>query len=297
MKRSILITIALVLLITAVAEARDVLVVQGLRVKPFDDAFRGFRETCAADMTRVYLSDYPDLDLTGVVRVESPRLILAIGADALARVRMFRDIPIVYLMVLNPATFLQGNDRITGIDMNIPPEKYLDLLTSMEPQPKTIGIVYDRTTSGAMVKRVKQAAESEGIKVKTVAVSRANDVPEAVSSLKGKIDTLLMLPDSTVVTPETVEAFLLFSQDNNVPLIAFAAKYVAMGALASLDIDSVDQGRQAGEMARLILKGTHIAKISRAEARLTHLRINRSVAKKLGITFEGDDRRISVTSP
>jgi ABC-type uncharacterized transport system substrate-binding protein len=62
-----------------------------------------------------------------------------------------------------------------------------------------------------------------------------------------------------------------------------------MGALFSLDIDSTDQGRQAGEMALRILNGSAVSTLPTKEARTTHLKVNGNVAKKLGITFVPGD--------
>jgi putative ABC transport system substrate-binding protein len=290
MRNIFLVIIATILLGPTAALAHDVLVVQGLRVKPFDEAFRGFRETCDVSTKRVYIHDYDGQNFTQVVRQDAPRLILAIGADALTRVQKIKGIPIVYLMVLNPGAYLHGNGNATGIDMNVPAEKYLDILAQMSPSPKTVGIVYDPAKTGDLVQRAKRAAAPRGIAIRARSVGRANDVPRALDSLKDEADALLLLPDTTVVTPESIESFLLFSQKNSVPVVAFAGKYVEMGALLSLDIDGEDMGRQAGELASRVLKGTSVSALPRAEARTTHLKVNRNVAKKLGIALFAGDR-------
>ena len=286
MVRNFFLVIIAILLGTTAARAHDVLVVQGLRVKPFDEAYRGFRNSCAADARRVYLSDLENTDIGRVVREEKPRLILAIGADALTRVQKVKDIPILYLMVLNPQAIVHGNGNVTGVDMNVPPEKYLDLLTRITPTPKKIGLVYDPSKTGRMVKRAQRAGRERGIEITALEVSRPNEVPKALEAMRGIVDALLMLPDTTVVTPETVEFYLLFSQDNSIPVITFASKYVEMGALVSLDIDGFDQGRQAGEMAHQILNGAAVSAIPGTEARRTHVKANRNVAKKLRISLD-----------
>ena len=96
-----------------------------------------------------------------------------------------------------------------------------------------------------------------------------------------------MIPDATVVTPETFEFLLLFSQQNRMPIVTFAGKYVDTGALVSLDIDGFDLGKQAGEMANSILDGTRVSDIPNTEARKAVLKVNRKVAKKLGISLNG----------
>jgi putative tryptophan/tyrosine transport system substrate-binding protein len=285
-----LVIIAVILLGSTAARAHDVLVVQALRVKPFDEAFRGFRNSCAAETRRLYLPDLDKTDIVSMAREEKPRLILAIGAEALARLHKIKGIPILYLMVLNPQASMHGNRNVTGVTMNIPPERYFDLLTQISPTPNTVGLVYDPAKTGHLVKRAQQAAKARGIKLSALEISRSNDVPRALNALNGMVDALLMLPDTTVVTPETVEFFLLFSQNNNIPVITFASKYVEMGALLSLDIDGFDQGRQAGEMAQQILDGVPVSDLPVVEARRAHMKANRNVAKKLGVSLDSIDR-------
>lgn len=289
LRKVFLIIIALILLGSA-AHARDVLVIQGLRVKPHDEAVRGFRSACDADARRLYLADLEGTDIVRLVREEQPRLILAIGPEALKKVRPIKNVPIVYLMVVNPQTIVKGNRNSTGVAMNVPPEKFFDLLTRISPKPRVVGLIYDPAKTGHLVKRAQQAARARGIELAAREVGSSREVPEALNGMKGAIDALLMLPDTTVVAPETVELFILASQENKVPVIGFAGKYVEMGALASLDIDGFDQGRQAGEMAVKILNGTDVADLPGTEARSATVKVNRGVAKKLGITLGSLDQ-------
>jgi ABC-type uncharacterized transport system substrate-binding protein len=290
MLRKVFLVIIAILLFSPAAYAHDVLVIQGLRVKPHDEAFRGFRSACAADMKRIYLTDLDGTDMARLVREEKPRLILAIGPEALKKVRSIKDVPIIYLMVVNPQPIVKENRNITGITMTVPPEKYLDLLTKIKPRPKAVGLIYDPAKSGQMVKRAQQAARARGIELLTREVGSPKEVPAALDGLKGIVDALWMLPDTTVVTPETVELFLLDSQENSVPVIAFAAKYMEMGALASLDLDGFDQGKQGGEMATTLLNGTAVADLPGTEARSATVKVNRNVARKLGISLDNLDK-------
>jgi putative ABC transport system substrate-binding protein len=274
----------------AAARAHDIVVVQGLQIKPYDEAVRGFRNSCDANTKKFLLSDLGGTDFVRLIREERPRLILAVGPEALKKVRPIMDIPIVYLMVINPQSMVKGHRNVTGVAMNVAPEKYLDLLTRISPKPKMVGVICDPAKSGYLVKRAQQAARGRGIELAVREVQTPREVPDALTSLKGIVDALWMFPDTTVVTPETVELFLLTSQENRFPVIGFAGKYVEMGALAALDIDSFDQGRQAGEMAARILDGSAVADLPGGEARSTTVKVNRSVAKKLGISLENIDR-------
>lgn len=267
------------------AFAHDVLVIQGTRVKPFDDALRGFRTVCRADSKTVVLSEAEGIDVLRTVREERPQLIVAIGADALSRVKRVRDIPILYLMVLNPEKTVSGAKNVTGVNMTIPPGKYLALLEKLRLPNLRVGILYDPVRSGAMVRRIQHAAQAAGIEISAREVHNPKDVPEALAKMKDSVNVFWMLPDPTVVTPETVEFLLLFSQQNNVPVVTFARKYVDMGALVSLDIDSSDLGKQAGAMANELLNGADVAQFPKADARKAVMKINRKVARKFGLSL------------
>jgi putative ABC transport system substrate-binding protein len=60
---------------------------------------------------------------------------------------------------------------------------------------------------------------------------------------------------------------------------------VETGALISLDIDGFDLGKQAGEMANNILGGAAVSELPNVDARKAILKVNRNVAKKLGINL------------
>ena len=267
--------------------AGDVLVLQGLRVKPFDDASRGFKSVCKAESKTVVITDVEGIDVVRTVREEHPKVILAVGADALQRVKKVRDIPIIYLMVLNPESISGTGKNIVGVDMNFPPEKYLVLMEQMNLPKLKVGILYDPAKTGAFMKRIQQTARSRGIEIAAKEVHRPQDVPELLTGMKDSFNVFWMLPDPTVVTSETVEFMLLFTQQNRVPVVTFAGKYVDTGALVSLDIDGFDLGKQSAEMANKILSGARISELPNTEARKAVLRVNRKVAKKLGINLNG----------
>jgi putative ABC transport system substrate-binding protein len=286
--RAFAITILIGLIVTAGNTwAAEVLVLQSLRVRPFDDAVRGFRSAAGADTRTVVLSEAEGTDVLKLVREERPEVILAIGADALQRVRRIRDIPVIYLMVLNPERITGEAGNFTGIDLNIPPEKYLSLMGRLNIPRLKVGLFYDPSKSGAFVRRIRRAAAPMGIEIAAREVRSPREVPEELKKMDASCNIFWMLPDSTVVTPETVEIILLFTMQNRIPVVAFAGKYVDGGALFSLDIDGFDLGKQAGEMAARLLSGTDVSQLRERDARKAVMKVNRKVATKLGIDLSG----------
>jgi putative ABC transport system substrate-binding protein len=263
----------------------DILVLQSMRVKPFNDALRGFKSVCKGASKTVVVADAEGTDLPRMIREERPQLILAIGADALQKVKRIRNIPVIYLMVLNPEAITGGGKNIAGVEMNIPPEKYLDLMLKLNPDSLKVGIFYDPTKTGTFVKRILQSAGAMGIEIIAREVHSPKEVPEMFTRMKSSFNIFWLLPDSTVVTPETVEFLLLHTQEVAMPVVTFAGKYVETGALISLDIDGFDLGKQAGEMANNILGGAAVSELPNVDARKAVLKVNRNVAKKLGINL------------
>jgi len=275
--------------------AGDILVVQSLQVKPFEEALRGFRSVCKAESITVVVSGAPGVDVSRTVRDERPALILAIGADALNRVKKIRDIPIIYAMVLNPEKTGGRGKNIAGVNMNVSPGKYLSLMERLKLPHLRVCVLYDPAQTGSMVKNIRQTAQAKGIEITAKEVHNPREVPELLTRMKGSFNLFWMIPDPTVVTPETVEFLLLFTQQSGVPVVTFAGKYVDEGALVSLDINSFDLGKQAGEMANKVLDGTRVSELPDSEARNSILRVNRKVAQKLGISLDALEAPIHQT--
>ena len=104
---------------------------------------------------------------------------------------------------------------------------------------------------------------------------------KSIQDMKGKIDVFWMLPDLTVITPETIEFMLLFSLENKIPVFAFSEKYVELGAFMSIGVDAFDIGIQAGEMAEKILSGGDLTNARHVDARKAVISINLKGSKEI----------------
>jgi putative ABC transport system substrate-binding protein len=289
MYRIILITILIVTLFQVPeATAWDVLVVQNYRAKPYLEALQGFRSACKAKITELVISESSGEDVIEEVRWRRPDLILAIGMDALLKVRKIKEKPIVYLMVLHPDSALGGEKNITGISMIVPPERQLTVMRKVLPHMKKVGLIYDPKNTGYLVVRASNAAARTGIGLMALKANGPEDFTELLRKMKGKVNAYWMLPDSTVITPENVEYLILFSMQNRIPIFTFSEKYLKMGALVSVEINPFILGKQAGEMAGRILSGTDVKKLPGMDAADANITVNFIVAEKMGITVKRD---------
>jgi putative tryptophan/tyrosine transport system substrate-binding protein len=265
--------------------AHEILVIQSFKAGPFDEALRGFKAACRAETKTVMVADGDRFDIGKTVREEKPAIILAIGAGALKQAIKITHTPIIYLLVLNPERMIRGRENVAGVHMVIPPEKYLELMERLNVPRLRVGILYDPAQSAILMKRIMQAAASRGIVITAKEVRKAKEVPDVLNRMKGSYNLFWMLPDPTVVTTDAVDYLLVTTQQSGVPIVTFAEKYIEMGAMISLELDSFDLGKQGGEIANRILGGGKVTDIPYTEVRKSVTRVNRKIAAKLGINL------------
>jgi putative ABC transport system substrate-binding protein len=97
--------------------------------------------------------------LTQTVRSFTPDLIIAIGHEALDRVKDFRQQPIVFLLVPFPGHDMKNRTNITGVGMNISPTRQLAALIGKIPDIKRVGLVYDPEKTNDLVAEVKKGQQ------------------------------------------------------------------------------------------------------------------------------------------
>jgi len=271
----ILFTGLLLLLAPLPALAYDVLVLQSMHEKGYDEAVTGFRRECRASMRKVVLSDYAEADVKRITREEHPRLIVAVGDRALEMAQKQSGTPVLYMMALQP----RPSNGTTGVGMLLDPSRYLAVFDALGA--RRVGVLYDPALSGAYLKRA-QAAASRGVTDLVLReVHAAKETPAMLQSLRGKVDAIWMLPDPTAVSPASTEAYFLFSQGEMVPVVTFADVYLSMGGAVALTIDRFDIGRQLGEMAQRVLDGTPMEAIPAEPPRRVVTKSNDGVVRRL----------------
>jgi putative ABC transport system substrate-binding protein len=279
--RALILLIALSILGGVNAFAADVLIVQSGRGAAYTEALRGFSDSYQGSTQTIVLADYAEVDVVRLVKEEQPRLVLAVGDKALEASRKVRAVPVVSLLALS-YNLAKEPTTISGVGMLPAPERYIDVCRSMGA--KRVGVIYDPSRTGYYLQRAKLAAQQAGIELVVRDVRTPREALVKLEQLKGAVDALWLLPDTTAVAAETVEAYFLFSLQHKLPIITFSEQYLAKGAFAALTSDRTDMGRQAAELATARLKG---GTANRAvDARTAPLRTNSSLGQKLGLPLK-----------
>jgi putative ABC transport system substrate-binding protein len=294
------VVLAVLLGLAGRAGAGEVVILQSGPLQPFQEAVEAFKRALQAGIAHrgprrvesVVFTDVtltasePDPNVARKVRSLKPDLVLATGTPALEALRDLKEIPIVYLMVHSSPAWVRTRSNITGVAMTITAEQWLDTIGATFPGRKRLGLVYDPRRTGDFVSEAKAAAARKGFSLVTREVSSSKEVHERIQELKGSVDVLWMLPDLTVVTPQSVESMMLFSLRNHIPVVTFSERHLDVGATAAVVLDFAAMGGQAGEMARRVLDGASVDLVPPEPPAKVNVRINRSVAEKLGVIID-----------
>jgi putative tryptophan/tyrosine transport system substrate-binding protein len=269
--------------------AQDIVILKSHDLEPFNQAMAGFVAACRMHITEFDLRGSKKEESSIIQRLTAakPRLIVAIGplAAQVTRERL-QDIPSIFVMVSNPPRHGLQGANLAGVSLDIPVQLQLAMYKSLVPALKTLGVIYDPEKTGPMVTEARGIADSLGFHLLASPVSSYKAVPAALRSLLGKIDALWMVPDETVVTPESFKFMLLTTFENNLPFVTVSDIFVEAGALASLSPDYTDVGRQGCQLATDIESG----RLHSAEARVVppakvNLAINLKTASKIGLSL------------
>lgn len=255
------------------------------KIGPYKLARQALEKFFAQRQPALTINDY-DLErikpgtLVREIQLKRPAVIVAIGTPAQNFAREnIPDIPVVFCMVLIP-TALTPN--MTGVSMDVPAAVKLKKMREILPNAKKVGVIYS-PASAAWYDAVVRACDELGLKAAGRRIESGSEFPDVLKNFYPQIDYLLMIPDSLVYIPQSVQFTLLESLRNKFPVVGLSASYVKAGALASFDCDYEDLGRQAGEVALLLLAGATPAGIPPAGPQKTNFYLNIRTARRLGV--------------
>lgn len=219
-------------------------------------------------------------------------MILAISTtSAQAAYNITKDIPILITAVTDPvsAGLVKSLDKpgtnVTGTSDNLPIGKQFELLKSLIPDCKKVGILYNTSekNSEIQVENAKKAAPDFGFEIVTAGITNVNEIPQSLDSLLSKVDVLYVPTDNMVVSALPLITSQAFKK--NIPIIGSERAHVEGGALATNGIDYYKLGFKTGLMAVDIINGKAPKDMPITTLEETQTVINTDAAKKLNISI------------
>lgn len=267
-----------------------------------DAAYDGFKEGLAAggykegdNLTLAYQNAQNNQDnlksMSEKLLKDKPDLLLGIATPAAQSLaNETSDIPIVVTAVtdLKEAKLVASDKKpggnVTGTSDMVPIKKQIQLLLSIVPEAKTVGLMYNagETNSKIQADLASAALKDAGVKVKVMTANTTNDVQQVTTSLAKDVDAIYVPTDNTFASAAAVVGEV--AKQTKTPIIAGSVEQVDGGALATFGIDYKSLGKQAGQMAAKILKGDEKPSTTPVEtAKKLELVINDDMAKAIGI--------------
>ncbi|MCJ1994489.1 peptide ABC transporter substrate-binding protein [Lactococcus piscium] len=201
------------------------------------------------------------------------------------------DIPVIMGAVSDPVgaklikNVKKPEGNVTGVSDKFPVDKEVELIKTLTPDVKKIGILYSSSedNSKSQVAAFKKTATEKGYDVSEYAVSSTNDITTMVNVALSKVDAIYVPVDNTIASafPTVIE----LSNAAKKPVFPSVDTMVTQGGLAAVTINQHDLGVATGKMAAQVLKGKKVSELPVAFYNMTTPVVNREAAKTLGITI------------
>lgn len=201
-----------------------------------------------------------------------------------------KNIPVIFTAISDPVEAKLDSGNITGTSDKLPIEEQLKLIRALQPDAKTIGILYTTSepNSVSAVEEYQEKAPEYGFTIETIGVMQQSEVLQAADTMIAKgVDCMTNLTDNNVVG--VLPSILEKTNDAGIPVYGSEIEQVKIGCVASAGIEYVALGKRTGEMAAKILKGEATAEEMPYET-ITDCEIyfNPDVLTAMGLTLPED---------
>lgn len=178
------------------------------------------------------------------------------------------DIPVIFCAVSDPvkAELVKSNEEpgynCTGTSDVLDLSAQLDLIQSMQPDVKSVGILYTTSEANSIsnLEVFKGIAAQRNIKVDAVGIQNDADIPAAAGALAARVDCINNFTDNKVVN--NLQIVLDAANTNKIPVYGSEIEQVKNGCLAAVSIDYVALGKVTGNMALDIKNGGDASKMA-----------------------------------
>ncbi|MDT2613363.1 ABC transporter substrate-binding protein [Enterococcus dongliensis] len=282
--------------------AKKVGVLQLVQHPSLDNAYEGFKEGLAeggykeGDNLKIdYQNAQNNQDnlksMSEKLVNDEPDLLLGIATPAAqSLLNITTELPITVTAVtdLKEAKLVNSDKKpggnVTGTTDMVPIDKQIDLLLSIVPEAKSIGIMYNAGEANSKIQAdlAEKALKKAGVAVKIKTANTTNDVQQVTESLAGETDGIYVPTDNTFASAAAVIGDVV--KEKKIPLVAGSTEQIDSGGLATVGIDYKSLGKQTGKMAAKILDGDAKPADTPVESADTlKLVVNKEMAAALGI--------------
>ncbi len=201
-----------------------------------------------------------------------------------------KDIPVIFTAITDPKEAKLDEGNVTGTSDKLPVEEQLKLIRTLQPDAKTIGIIYTTSEPNSIsaIEEYKSSASKYDFKIEAIGITAQSEAVQAAETLISKgVDCFSNLTDNNVVG--VLPSILEKTDEAKIPVYGSEIEQVKKGCVASVGIDYFELGVKTGKMAAKILKGEAKAVDMDYETISEYKTyVNNDVLKVFGITLPED---------
>ena len=251
----VVLCLGIFLFVSPIASAEEVAILKSADISAYSEAITAFKVALPSS-----LQVAPELNLQGNmakgrilaqrIRASNAKVVLAVGLKAAFAAKLeIQDIPVIFCLVLNPQKYGLPTDNMVGLSLNIPFRQRLKPLQTLVPTVSHIGVLFDPKKTKGMQNKLLQDAKPLGFTIVSEEVHAEKDVSKALNAIRNRIDALWLLPDSTILTQNTLDFLVSTTLEFNIPLVGFSADLVRSGAVVGTYFRYTDIGKQAAQLS------------------------------------------------
>jgi putative tryptophan/tyrosine transport system substrate-binding protein len=274
----------------AQAAGPEIAILRSSDLKAYNDAIEGFKTTAPGGTTYTEYDLRGDLErgkqLARKIRASDASLVVAVGLKAALAAKLeIVDIPVLYMMILDPLKHRLTADNMTGVLLDIPTDRQFKIMRTFLPALRRLSMLYDPDKTAPKVKEAESRAPACEFQLRGFPVEHEKEVPQQLRTLLSESEALWLIPDSTVLTDESIRFILESALAKHVPVIGFSSEFTRLGALLSMSIDYGEVGREAGLLAKRILNGEQRLPLKPVSVQRIRITVNQKTARYLGVTI------------
>ena len=277
-----------------IAAENTVIIIRSQQIPAYNEAIKGFEEGCKGkniSIKAIYDLNGDTEDGKRIVQNikdsgSRPKLILAIGVLAATLIKdQFPDVPIIFCMVINHERFNLQGANITGISSEASLEDQFAILKELLGTQKNVGVIYNPAKTGKIISEATIAAKEFEFNLIKADVLSEKEVASALKNLIHEIDALWMIPDSTVITKNTLSVISKITLEHRLPIFCTSDAIVKAGALLSVSPNYTSTGLQAAQLAQTLLNNPTTTSLGIKQPDKLKLTLNTQMARLIGINL------------
>ena len=223
------------------------------RYKTAQQAFQGTMADIPVTQLDLKNDKHPTETLQDLLNRNQFDVIYAIGAKALGSVdHIAPNAPVVYSSVLSWRQF-EKRAHYYGVASEVSPQAQLAWFKHFFPAVSRMSILYSEMNV-ALIKEARETAKYMGIELNAIQIEDSADVQQKLAFATQNTDLLWIMPDSLVLHSEqTILDIFKAAHQASLPVAAYSAFYMDLGATITINADTATTGRQAALLVQKLL--------------------------------------------